>query len=153
MFHFHQVNGFRHSLWFIPIQFFGFASCYSAETTASCAGVAQYHECRSAFAPALTHIGTIAAFANGMKLMIINDLPDLFKILADGKFYPKPVWFFGSEFRYDGKFCHLFLNSSTANRTLNGASQRKLHRITAAGQIIIIQKYRSYLRRPNNMEM
>jgi hypothetical protein len=66
------MNGFGHSLRLIPINRLRTTCSHRTEAAASCTDISKDHECGSACAPAFAHIGAVAAFTNGMKLMCID---------------------------------------------------------------------------------
>src|SRR5678816_2720238 len=101
------MNGFSHTLRFIPINGLRTACSHCTEATTSCTDISKYHEGSGACSPAFAHIGAVAAFANGMKFMCIDKASYLFIFFANGKLYTKPIWFLLPWFRYDWKFCHL----------------------------------------------
>ena len=83
MFHFHQINRFCHTLRFIPVNRIRTAGSNCTKATTPGAGIAKNHKCSGTGTPAFTHIRAITAFANGVKLMTVNEMPDLFVIFAD----------------------------------------------------------------------
>src|SRR5690349_22935639 len=98
MFHFHQVNGFCYPLWLVPINRVGTTGCHGAKSAATGAGISQNHKSGRTSTPAFAHVGTIAAFANSMKFMRIYQVANMLITFANGQFYTKPIWFFGSLF-------------------------------------------------------
>jgi hypothetical protein len=102
MFHFHQEDGFGHTLGFIPIYGFGSAGSYGTKATATRTYISEDHECGCSRAPAFAHIGAIATFANGVELMGINKVADIFIAFPYGQLYPKPVWLLGTDGRCTG---------------------------------------------------
>ena len=71
VFNLHELDGFGHAAGFVFVVFRGTAGGYRAEGTTTGANVAQNHEGGGATAPALTHVRTVAAFADSMKLVLI----------------------------------------------------------------------------------
>src|SRR3954454_14860620 len=100
MFYFHEVYRFRNSLWFIPVYRKRFAGSNSTKPAAACANISKNHKSGGTCTPAFSHIWAITAFANCMKLMLVNQIADLFKIFTDGKFNTKPVRFLNTGFCY-----------------------------------------------------
>ncbi len=87
MFDLHNgVNRFGDALWLIPIDRIGAPRGYRAETAAAGADVPQDHERRRACPPAFAHIRAVAAFANGMEFMRVNQTTHMLITFADGEF-------------------------------------------------------------------
>ena len=74
MFHFHQMDGFGNALRFIPINSFRPAGCHCAKAATACANISQDHKSCRACAPAFAHVRAVAAFANGVQFMRINQV-------------------------------------------------------------------------------
>src|SRR5665647_3627060 len=85
---------FGYPLWFVPIYGFGLSGGYCAKATAPGANITQYHKSSSSLTPALSHIGAIATFANGMQFMSIYQITHMLILLANRQFHTKPVWLF-----------------------------------------------------------
>jgi hypothetical protein len=88
MFYLHEVNSFGHALGLIPIHGIGSAGSYGAEAATAGTYIAQYHKGGGAFAPALSHIGTVPAFANSMEFVGVNQPTYVLVILSGRKFNP-----------------------------------------------------------------
>src|SRR5437762_531029 len=107
MFHFHQMNCFSNTLWFVPVNWLGSSCGHCTKTAAAGANISKYHERCCAFSPAFSHVGTIATLANSVKFMGIDEATDMLIVFTNGKLDTKPVGFF--YFLLLGnywKFCH-----------------------------------------------
>jgi hypothetical protein len=100
------MNGFGHSLRFIPINGSGRPVATAQNPQLLVQIFPRIMNVGSACAPAFAHIGAVAAFANGMKLMGIDKGSYMFIFFANGKLYTKPIWFLLTGFRYYWKLGH-----------------------------------------------
>ena len=91
MFHFHQVDGFGYPLGFVPIHWFRTSCRYRTKAATAGAHIAQDHKGGRAFAPAFTHIRAVAAFADGMELMRIDEAAHILITLSYRQLYAQPV--------------------------------------------------------------
>src|SRR5688572_9245271 len=110
MLNLHQVDCFCYSLWLVPIYWFRPSGCYGTKTATTRTGISKYHECSSTCTPALSHIGTISAFANSMELVTVDEMPNMFIAFANGKFNAEPVGLF-----YPGFFFCVIWNNGELN--------------------------------------
>ena len=72
---FHQCDAFGHLSWLLGVGSKGTARFGCAETAAPSADVSQNHECRCPPAPAFGLVGTPAAAANRVQIVLFDDLP------------------------------------------------------------------------------
>jgi hypothetical protein len=102
MFDLHELDGLGHSARLIGIQLGGFACGYGAEGAGAGTDIAEDHKRGRTFAPALAHVGAVAALANGMQFIFVDDLAHHPKILAHGEFDAQPFGFFGALWLFFG---------------------------------------------------
>ena len=87
----HQVDGFRDAPGLILVVLARAAGLHRAEGAGARAGVAEDHEGGRPRAPALTHVGTVAALADGVELVLVYETADALVVLADGELDAEPV--------------------------------------------------------------
>src|SRR4029078_12988126 len=96
------------------------AGRHSTEAATPGTNISQYHECGSAFAPAFTHIGTVATFTDRMELMCINKATDMLIIFTDREFHTKPIGFISFYgFCSGGTIAHFFSSFHWPNNSAN----------------------------------
>src|SRR5690625_4156606 len=89
----HQLGGFEYTPWFIPVETRLGATCLNrAEPARTRAHVPQNHERGRAGAPALAHIRAPRALTHRMKLMLVDDVRDVFERLAIRELHAQPFW-------------------------------------------------------------
>src|SRR6186997_410549 len=103
------MDGFSHTLRFIPIEWLRTTCSHRTEAAASCTDISKDHKCGSACAPAFAHIGAVTAFTDRMELVCIDKTSYMLILFANGKLYTKPIWFLLPGLRYYWKLCHCLI--------------------------------------------
>ena len=63
---------------------------YGVEGAGTGTGIAQNHESGRALAPALAHVGAVAALANGVQAVIVHEVADVLVFFTDWQLDTKP---------------------------------------------------------------
>ena len=92
MFHSHGFNGLCYSLRLVGIVFGWSAGGYCTEITTTRADISKNHKSGSAFTPAFAHVWAVAALANGVQLIVIDNLSYFSITFANWKFHSQPIW-------------------------------------------------------------
>src|SRR5690606_11902906 len=93
VFNAHSFDCLGNALRLICIVFGGTSRGDSAECAASRTNISLDHERRRPRSPAFTLVRAIAAVANGVQLVLVQQPPHLGILRANSKFNPKPVGF------------------------------------------------------------
>ena len=96
MLDFHQEDRFRDTAWLVFIIFIGTPRLHGTEGARTRTHIAKDHEGSRAGAPAFAHVGAIAALADGVEVVGIDEMADLFVLFTDRQLYAKPVRFAGA---------------------------------------------------------
>src|SRR5258706_9642307 len=104
----HQFYRLSHTSGFVQVIFRWATSSHGTERATPRADISEDHEGGSACAPAFAHVRAIAALANSMQFIFVNQFTHLGIFGANGQLHPQPIWlaFFGFFFGYDRKFDH-----------------------------------------------
>lgn len=90
MFHTHQFHGLRHTSGFEGVCLKGFSRGHIAKPTTAGANVAQNHEGRRSFSPALSHVRAMSTLANGVQFVLVHQGPNLSVAFACWQLNPQP---------------------------------------------------------------
>src|SRR5688572_15388469 len=91
MLHFHKKDSFSDTLGFVPVNRFRPTGSNRTKTATAGTNVSEDHESRRTGAPAFAHIRAVAAFANRMEFVCINQVTDVFITLPDRQLHSEPV--------------------------------------------------------------
>jgi hypothetical protein len=94
MLNIHQLNRVGHTGGFVPVCRQRAACSHGAKLARAGANVAQYHKRCGTCAPALAHVWAVAALANGVQLIVIDNLSYFSITFTNWKFHSQPIWTF-----------------------------------------------------------
>ena len=93
----HEADGLGHAARFVAVELGGAAGLHGAKAAASRADVAEDHDRRRLARPAFAEVGALGAFANGVELVLVDDLGRLLVNRAAGDFGAEPGGLAGVE--------------------------------------------------------
>jgi hypothetical protein len=104
--HAHQLHRFGHAHGLFPVDLRGTAGSDGAETAGAGADIAEDHERSGAGSPAFAHVRAVAAFADRVQLVFIDEPADVKVIFTGGQFHAQPVGFLHPFFLHFSIHCN-----------------------------------------------